>query len=145
MCMLVFVFLFLCFFFLECTWSLLWEQVTSWSSWSHDAATDATPQAQRIQLKNTHFHMLQMNFLFKSGALVFFFCQDGSSSLLLLRNNFIAVREWFISMWFAFAGSQFYRDTFLMLVCFTKAKCSCLPCTSKLKVSVWVCQAAALR
>lgn len=72
MCMLVFVFLFLCIFILECTWFLLREQVTSWRSWSHDAATDATPQALKIHLENTHFHVLQINFPFKSGGLVFF-------------------------------------------------------------------------
>lgn len=90
--MLVFVFLFLCIFILECTWFLLREQVTSWRSWSHDAATDATPQALKIHLENAHFHVLQINFPFKSRGLVFF-CQDGCSSLLLLRNNFIAVKE----------------------------------------------------
>jgi len=45
---------------------LLWEQV---ASCSHDAATGATPQALKIQLKNTLFHMLQ--FPLKSGGLVF--------------------------------------------------------------------------
>lgn len=84
----VFVFLFLYIFILECTWLLLWEQVTSWSTWSHDAA----PQALKIPLKNTNFCMLQKNFPFKSGAL-FVFCQDGSSSSPLPRNNIIAVRE----------------------------------------------------
>lgn len=67
--MLVFVCLFLYIFILECTWFILWEQVTSWS---HDAAMDATPQVLQTQLKNTHFHILQLNVLFQSGGLLCF-------------------------------------------------------------------------
>lgn len=66
--MLVFVVLFLYIFILACTSFLLWGQVISWSQ---DAAMDATPRALKIQLKNTHFHRFQMNFLFKSGVLGF--------------------------------------------------------------------------
>lgn len=142
MCMLIFVFLYV--FILECTWFLFWEQVTSWSSWSHDAATDATPQALKIQLKNTHFHMLQMNFPFKSSGLVFYvrmvvlpYCYWEITSLLLEHDS--------LACGLHLQEASLVETTFLMLVCFTNAKCRCLPCTSKSKVSVWVCQVGGLR
>lgn len=116
MCMLVFVFLFLYIFILECTWFILWEQV---ASWSHDAAMDATPQDLQTQLKKDSFSYITVGRPI-SVRWLDIFCQDGISSLLLPRNNFIAVREWFISVWFAFAGSQSCRDHILHACLFYK-------------------------
>lgn len=46
-----------------------------------------------MQLKNTHFHVLQMNFPFKSGALVCLFAFVRVVFLLLLGNNLVTIRE----------------------------------------------------